>query len=129
MTLLLAADRRGDAVKLFMRLVGMPAVLVAMMPLMPAWKKLKGVAHTLPYDAAIMGDTQAGKPLDAEHWGAVRVPALVLVGGKSPDWMANGMQSLAELLPSARRQVLEGQTHMVKAKVLGPTLKRALASA
>ena len=59
----------------------------------------------------------------------MRVPALVLVGGKSPDWMANGMQSLAELLPSARRQVLEGQTHMVKAKVLGPTLKRALASA
>ena len=58
LTLLLAADRRGDAVKLFMRLVGMPAVLVAMMPLMPAWQKLNGVAHTLPYDAAIMGDTQ-----------------------------------------------------------------------
>lgn len=125
---LLAAGRRGAAVKRFMRLVGMPAVLAAAMPLFPAWKKLKGVAHTLPYDAAVMGDTQAGKPLDAGHWGAVSVPTLVLVGGKSPDWMASGMQSLAELLPSAQRQVLDGQTHMVKAKAVGPALKRFLSS-
>ena len=124
----LAAGRRGDAVKLFMRLVGMPAVLVAMTPLFPAWKKLKGVAHTLPYDAACMGDTQAGKPLDADHWGVVGVPTLVLVGGKSPQWMANGMQSLAAVLPSARREVLDGQTHMVKPKVLAPVLKRFFAS-
>jgi pimeloyl-ACP methyl ester carboxylesterase len=125
---LLAAGRRGAAVKLFMRLVGMPAVLAAAMPLFPAWKKLKGVAHTLPYDAAVMGDTQAGKPLDAGHWGAVSVPTLVLVGGKSPDWMASGMRSLAELLPSAQRQVLDGQTHMVKAKAVGPALRRFLSS-
>jgi pimeloyl-ACP methyl ester carboxylesterase len=126
---LLAAGRRGAAVKLFMRLVGMPAILVALTPLFPAWKKLKGVAHTLPYDAACMGDTQAGKPLEAEHWGAVSVPTLVLLGGKSPEWMANGMQSLAELLPSARREVLDGQTHMVKPKVLAPALKRFFTSA
>jgi pimeloyl-ACP methyl ester carboxylesterase len=124
----LAAGRRGAAVKRFMRLVGMPAVLAAAMPLFPAWKKLKGVAHTLPYDAAVMGDTQAGKPLDPGHWGAVSVPTLVLVGGKSPDWMASGMQSLAELLPSAQRQVLDGQTHMVKAKAVGPAVKRFLSS-
>jgi pimeloyl-ACP methyl ester carboxylesterase len=30
-----AADRRGDAVKLFMKAVGVPAIVVAMMPLMP----------------------------------------------------------------------------------------------
>ena len=126
---LLAAGRRGAAVKRFVRLVGMPAVLVAAMPLLPAWRKLKGVAHTLPYDAACMGDTQSGKPLDAERWGAVGVPTLVLVGGKSPEWMKNGMRSLTELLPSARREVLEGQTHMVKAKVFAPSLERFFASA
>ena len=112
-----------------MRLVGMPAILVAVTPLFPAWKKLKGVAHTLPYDAACMGDTQTGKPLDAKHRGAVGVPTLVLVGGKSPEWMANGMRSLAAVLPSARREVLEGQTHMVKPKVVAPVLKRFFASA
>jgi pimeloyl-ACP methyl ester carboxylesterase len=125
----LAAGRRGDAVKLFFRLVGMPAALVALTPLFPAWRKLKAVAHTLPYDAACMGDTQTGKPLDAEHWGAVRVPTLVLVGGKSPAWMANGMQSLADQLPDARRQVLEGSTHMVRPKVVGPALERFFSDA
>jgi len=120
---LLAAGRRGDAVKLFMRLVGMPKILLAVSPLFPGWGKLKGVAHTLPYDAACMGDTQAGRPLEAAHWGAVSVPTLVMVGGKSPAWMANGMRSLAELLPDGRLQVLEGQTHMVKAKALAPAVK------
>jgi pimeloyl-ACP methyl ester carboxylesterase len=123
----LAAGRRGAAVKRFMRLVGMPAPLVAVMPLMPAWRKLKGVAHTLPYDAACMGDTQSGRPLDADHWGGVTVPTLVLVGGKSPEWMRNGMRSLAELLPDGRLEVLEGQTHMVKAKAVAPALKEFFA--
>src|SRR5580700_10729075 len=40
-----AADRRGDAVKLFMKAVGVPAIVVAMMPLMPDWSKLKATAH------------------------------------------------------------------------------------
>jgi pimeloyl-ACP methyl ester carboxylesterase len=46
----LAAGRRSAAVKHFMRKgVGLPAPVVAMMPLMPAWSKLKAVAHTLPF--------------------------------------------------------------------------------
>ncbi len=124
----LAAGRRGAAVKRFMRLVGMPAVMVALFPLLPNWGKLKRVAPTLPYDAEIMGDLQSGQPLDAEHWAGVRVPTFVLAGGKSPDWMKNGTSSLADLLPASRYEVLEGQTHMVKAKVLAPVLKRLLGS-
>jgi hypothetical protein len=41
----LADGRRGDAVKLFMRLVGMPHILVSLFPLFPGWKKLRGFAH------------------------------------------------------------------------------------
>ena len=44
----------SDAVKLFMKLVGVPAVFIALMRFMPAWSKLKGVAHTLPYDITIV---------------------------------------------------------------------------
>jgi hypothetical protein len=66
--------------------------------------------------------------LAAGRRGAVSVPTLVLVGGKSPEWMANGM-SLAAVLPSARREVLDGQTHIVKPKVLAPALKGFFASA
>ena len=48
---LVDADRRSDAVRLFMKIVGVPAVFIALMRFMPAWSKLKGVAHTLPYDS------------------------------------------------------------------------------
>src|SRR6185295_12275154 len=49
-----AENRRGDAVKMFLRLVDLPAVALLMMPLLPAWSKLKAVAHTLPYDITIV---------------------------------------------------------------------------
>src|SRR2546423_183043 len=47
---LVAQDRRTEAVKQFMKQVGTPSFMVAIMPLMPVWSKLKAVAHTLPYD-------------------------------------------------------------------------------
>jgi pimeloyl-ACP methyl ester carboxylesterase len=119
---LLASNRRGDAVRLFMRQVGMPAPLVSLMRFMPAWGKLKRVAHTLPYDGEIMGDTQLGRPLPAARWPGTKVKTLVIVGGKSPAFFHNGTRMLADLLPNAEHRVLDGQTHMVKAKVLAPVL-------
>src|SRR3984893_4775926 len=48
-----AVDSRSDAVKLFLQVVGVPGLVRVLMPLMvPMWSKLKGVAHTLPYDGA-----------------------------------------------------------------------------
>jgi pimeloyl-ACP methyl ester carboxylesterase len=119
---LIASDRRGDAVRLFMKLVGVPAILVALMRLMPAWSKLKAVAHTLPYDITIVADNQRGEPLPVERWASARVPILVVEGGKSPTWMRHAMQALADVLPNAKRRTLEGQTHMVKPTVLAPVL-------
>jgi pimeloyl-ACP methyl ester carboxylesterase len=119
----LASGRRGDAVRLFMRQVGVPAPIVALMRFMPAWKKLKAVAHTLAYDAEVMGDTQSGRSLPVERWAGVTIPTLAIVGGKSPTWLHNGMRALADVLPDAQHRVLEGQTHMVKAKALAPPLR------
>src|SRR5262245_32172422 len=50
---MIAAGRRGDAVKYFMRdMVEVPAIFVLLMRIMPGvWPKMKAVAHTLPYDA------------------------------------------------------------------------------
>ena len=117
-----AADRRGDAVKLFMKALGVPAIVVVMMPLMPDWSRLKAAAHTLPYDVAIMGDTRSGKPLPAERWAAVAIPTLVGVGGKSPLAMRNAMRALADVLPDAQLHVLGRETHMVKTKAIAPML-------
>ena len=105
-----------------MRHVGMPAPLVSLMRFMPASGRLERVAHTLPYDGEIMGDTQLGRPLPAARWPGTKVKTLVIVGGKSPAFFHNGTMMLADLLPNAEHCLLDGQTHMVKAKVLGPVL-------
>jgi pimeloyl-ACP methyl ester carboxylesterase len=120
---MIAADRRGDAIGLFMRQgVGLPAVFVAMMRIMPTWSKLKAVAPTVVYDAAIVYDYQMGRPLPSDRWSSVTMPTLVSVGGKSPDWMRNAMHALADVLPNARHSMLEGQTHIVKPEALAPVL-------
>src|SRR5947207_2678263 len=83
-----------------------------------ARSKLTAVAHTLPYDLSILKDNQRGKPLSASRWAAVKVPTLVMDGGKSPAWIRNAMRALGEVLPNAQRQTLDGQNHMIKAAPL-----------
>ena len=118
-----AADRRSDAVKLFLKLVGVPGFVRALMPLMiPIWLKLKAVAHTLPYDGAVVRDNQRGEPLPASQWASVTIPALVMDGGNSPAWMRHANQSLARVLPNARYRTLQGQTHKLRPKAHAPIL-------
>lgn len=102
--------------------IGLPAPVVALMRLMPAWPKLEAVAHTLPYDVAIVADRWSGRPLPAARWGDVACPVLVAAGGKSPRWMQNGMRALAEAVPGAEHRTLPGQTHVVKPRTLAPEL-------
>jgi len=119
---LLADGRQGDAVKMFMRFVGTPAIFTAVMPLTPVWGKLKAVAPTLPYDIAIVHEHQRGIPLTSAEWAAVKVSTLVAAGGKSPAWMTNGTRALADALPDAAYRTLPGQNHMVKAQAIAPVL-------
>jgi pimeloyl-ACP methyl ester carboxylesterase len=117
-----AAGQRSKAVGTFMRLVGVPAPGVAFMHLMPAWGKLKAVAHTLPYDQAIVAEHQQGKPLPAGLWDSITAPALVMDGGKSPTWMRHSTQAVAKAVPGADYRTLEGQTHMLKTQAVAPVL-------
>jgi pimeloyl-ACP methyl ester carboxylesterase len=125
---LLADDRRGDAVRLFMRQVGAPRVITGLMRFLPVWPKLKAVAHTLPYDMTIMAGRQSGKPLADGCWATAMMPTLVLVGENSPTWFHNSMKALALALPNARLDVAERQTHMVKPKILAPRLTQFYAT-
>lgn len=120
---MVADDRRGDAVKAFMKLVGVPSFGIAIMRLLPVWKKLKAVAHTLPYDIGLLAGTQNGKPLSPRRWSAATVPTLVADGGKSPAWIRNGMRTLSLVLPNATYHTVEGQTHMLSAKAITPVLE------
>jgi pimeloyl-ACP methyl ester carboxylesterase len=120
---LIAEDRRGDAVTAFMRSVDVPGFFIGMMKLLPVWKKLKGVAHTLPNDLALVEGLRQGKPLPTDRWTAATLPTLVADVGKSPAYMRNSAAALAEVLPNARYQTVPGQTHLVKAKALAPVLR------
>jgi pimeloyl-ACP methyl ester carboxylesterase len=117
-------NRRGDAVRSFMRLVGTPAIFVTLMRFLPVWSKLKAVAHTLPYDITLVKDHEKGEPLPPGKWTGVAAPTLVMDGGKSPAWMRNAMRQLAGVLPNASYRTLPGQTHMVQPKTLvGPLVE------
>ena len=118
--------RRGEAVKTFMRTVGAPRLMIALMPLIPVWRKLKGVAHTLPYDLSIVIEHEQGRPLPAGYYADVAADTLVLAGGKSPEYMRNAQAAIAEAVPSARLGTLAGQTHMINPRVVAPMLSRFL---
>ena len=119
---LVEAGRRGEAVKLFMRVVGAPRPMVAVMPLFPVWKQIIGIAHTLPHDYAIVLPFQQGRPLPDGYYARVEPETLVIAGGKSPEYMRNAQAAIAAQLPHGRLEVLPGQTHMVKARATVPVV-------
>jgi pimeloyl-ACP methyl ester carboxylesterase len=121
---LVAAGDRSGAVRHFMRnAMGIPAPLVAVMPLTPMWKELKATAHTLPYDWAALGKhTMYGAPLNPEEWASVAMPTLVVYGAKSPAVLQEGSRALAEVLPNAQLRQLEGVSHNIKMNLLAPVL-------
>ena len=124
---LITIGNRSGAVKQFMKAVQVPAFIIALMPMMPAWKKLKAVAHTLPYDMAFVFDYQKGKPLPPERWNSLKIPVMVMGGSKSPAWMRNSVRSLAGIIPGAQLLMLDGQTHAVKPEALAPELLKFFA--
>jgi pimeloyl-ACP methyl ester carboxylesterase len=91
------------------------------------WRKLKALAHTLAYDATLVGRAGHGRPLPTGRWACVTVPTLVAVGAKSAVSMQNAMRSLAEVLPNAEHRTLAGQTHIVKSSALAPVLSEFFA--
>jgi pimeloyl-ACP methyl ester carboxylesterase len=129
---MLRADRRGDAVKLFMKVVGVPRMGILFMQLIPGvFRNLKRSAHTLPHDFAILGDTQRGGPLPAEleqALDAIRVPTLAMAGGKSPAWLKHAATRVAEAVPGCRMEVVPGQNHNASAKAIGPVLAQFFAA-
>jgi len=115
---LLATNDRGGAVKYFMRdMVGAPGFVVAMMRLMPSvWPKLKAVAHTLPYDAAVMSEFR----VPAERLASIRGPTLVAHGSKTDRRLKRAARAVREAIPGAEQRVVAGQTHNVSAEALAP---------
>jgi pimeloyl-ACP methyl ester carboxylesterase len=115
---LLAAGRRGEAVVLFMSVVGVPPDMIAGMRQSRGWPGMEAIAPTLAYDAACMN----GFTIPYDRASRIQAPTLAMNGGEGFDFMRTTAKALAEAIPNARYLELPGQRHDVDAKVLAPVL-------
>jgi pimeloyl-ACP methyl ester carboxylesterase len=97
LTQLIAAGKRGDAVKFFMKdMVGIPAFVPFIMQ-----------GFTIPTQMAA----------------TITTPTLVVGGEKSPISLRNAVEKLAKAIPRSQRMVLKGQNHNVAPKAIVPVLE------
>jgi pimeloyl-ACP methyl ester carboxylesterase len=116
----LASERRGDAVALFMTLVGMPAAQIEGMRHAPFWAGMETIAPTLAYDhTAIIGKDCT---IPTERAARVNVPALVMSGGNGTPFMLETAKTLSTTIPVATLRTLDGQAHDVHPEALAPVL-------
>jgi len=116
----LAEERYGDAVGLFMSLLGMPPEQLAEMREYPMWSMWEAIAPTIAYDVAALG-AEAAVP--TERASKLAIPTLIMDGEATPyPFMQESAKSLAQAIPQAQYRSLPGQTHEVSAEALAPVL-------
>jgi hypothetical protein len=117
---LLEADQRGDAVAFFLADM-LPPEMIEGMRQSPEWPIMQGVAHTLAYDNAVMGD--GAVPVKSAQ--TATMATLVMDGGEREGeaFFHDAAQALVDALPHARYHALEGQPHgPVDPEALAPVL-------
>lgn len=117
---LLAAGRKGDAVKLFVMLVGASAADVEGMHQHPMWPLWEAAAPSLAYDH--IADLGEDASIPAERAARITVPTLLMDGSESFPFMHVTAAALAKAIPNAQQRTLQGQTHEVASEALAPVL-------
>lgn len=117
---MLAEGRKGDAVGLFMMLVGATPEDVEGIKQSPMWPLWEAIGHTLAHDHIVCLGEDAAVP--TERAARVRVPTLIMDGSESFPFMHTTAVALANAIPHAQHHTLEGQTHEVTAEALAPVL-------
>jgi pimeloyl-ACP methyl ester carboxylesterase len=79
---------------------------------------MKAVAHTLPYDAAVMN----GFKVPAQRLASIRIPTLALNGSKTDVRLQKATRAVADAVPHAQHRTLARQTHNVAPSALAPAL-------
>ena len=116
---LVASGHRGEAVELFQtKMVRIPEDVVAQFRHAPFRPALEAIAHTLVYDASIVGEQE----LPMAQLPSIKMPTLVVYGGESPAFMGNSAKALAKALPRGQVRALDGQTHDIVPSALAPVL-------
>ncbi len=113
-----ANGQRDEAVTYFMKTVGVPGFGVAIMKMLPMWKVMRSVAHTLPYDAAVMD----GFKVPTKRLAAIKVPTTVANGAKTSPALKIGAKAAADAVPKSQYRVVPKANHGVKPKAIAPEL-------
>jgi pimeloyl-ACP methyl ester carboxylesterase len=120
---LIAGDRRGEAVEYFQhRVVGIPEAVVARLREAPFRPGLEALAHTLVYDATLVGSDRVTPQLLA----TIQTPTLAIAGSESPPGMREAAEAAARALPDGRALILPGATHDLDPELLAPALESFL---
>jgi pimeloyl-ACP methyl ester carboxylesterase len=115
---LVDAGRREEAVRLFMRTVGVPAPFVWLMRFMSFWKSAVAAANTLPYDAACVNAFE----LPTERFRTISTPTVVLAGSATPASLRSAAEAVSRTVPNATLRIVPKQNHGIKPAALRPVL-------
>jgi pimeloyl-ACP methyl ester carboxylesterase len=122
---LIAAGRRGDVVELFQtEVIGMPAEVVAQLRNAPFRPSMEAIAHTLVYDATIVGDLS----LPTELIASITTPTLVIDGDQSPPVIREAARAVADTLPNGQLHSLAGRDHTIDPAATAPIVAEFLAA-
>ena len=84
-----AGNRELAAETFLTEAVGMPADVVGTIERSPGWPAMLAVAHTLPYENAIVGDGS----MPADRLATISVSTLAMAGGASSEWVRNSVRA------------------------------------
>ena len=120
---LTAADRRADAVEFHLKFVGVPDKTLEEIKASPAWAGMVALAHTIPYDIAVVGEDRM---VPAARAVKIQAKSLVMDGGASAQimpYMRATAEKIANTIPGGVHKTIDGQSHNVSSKVIAPVLQ------
>jgi pimeloyl-ACP methyl ester carboxylesterase len=118
-TALVAADRRGDAVEYYQtKVIGMPEELVVQLRAAPFRPGLEAIAHTLAYEAAIIGDLS----LPTDLLASLETPTLVVCSEQTVPFLRTAAEAVAAALPNGRLRTLSGEGHAINPDATAPAI-------
>ncbi|WP_227979901.1 alpha/beta fold hydrolase [Nocardia spumae] len=119
----IAAGKRGGAVWYYLtKIMGVPALVVAVMRTSSVWKKLVATADSTAHDFAVLKPFTRGETIRPEDWAALTAPTLLLIGERSAPALTKGANRMAEVLPDARLRELPGVSNDPVAAELAPAI-------
>jgi pimeloyl-ACP methyl ester carboxylesterase len=102
----LAEEDREQALTMFLvEAAGVEERLLEPMKRTPFWPAALAVAHTLPYDTRLADES------GVDGLASLDIPALLLLGDRSPRRMRTSVEALADALPVCRLELLPNQLH------------------